>query len=334
MRVVQIKEPNAPFELVERPLPEPGRREARVKVEACGICFSDTYVASGAFPGVRYPAVPGHEIAGRIDKVGDDVTTWREGQRVGVGWFGGVCFVCDRCRRGDFITCRNLRVPGIHYDGGYADYMIAPIEALAAIPDELESAAAAPLLCAGITTFNALRNSGAKPGDLVAIQGIGGLGHLAVQFAAKMGFRTVAIARGQDKANLARDLGAQVYIDSATQDAAKELAARGGAKVILTTVTSGKAMTPLIDGLGIDGSLIVVGASPEPIEVNPFHIIGPRTGVRGWPSGTSVDSEDTLRFSAMTGVEALIETYPLTRAKEAYDRMLSGKARFRVVIVP
>jgi D-arabinose 1-dehydrogenase-like Zn-dependent alcohol dehydrogenase len=334
MRVVQIREPNAPFELVERPMPEPGRREARVKVEACGICFSDTYVASGAFPGVRYPAVPGHEIAGRIDKVGDDVTTWREGQRVGVGWFGGVCFVCDRCRRGDFITCRNLRVPGIHYDGGYADYMIAPIEALAAIPDELESAAAAPLLCAGITTFNALRNSGAKPGDLVAIQGIGGLGHLAVQFAAKMGFRTVAIARGQDKANLARDLGAQVYIDSATQDAAKELAARGGAKVILTTVTSGKAMTPLIDGLGIDGSLIVVGASPEPIEVNPFHIIGPRTGVRGWPSGTSVDSEDTLRFSAMTGVEALIETYPLTRAKEAYDRMLSGKARFRVVIVP
>jgi D-arabinose 1-dehydrogenase-like Zn-dependent alcohol dehydrogenase len=315
-------------------MPEPGRREARVKVEACGICFSDTYVATGAFPGVRYPAVPGHEIAGRIDKVGDDVTTWREGQRVGVGWFGGVCFVCDRCRRGDFITCRNLRVPGIHYDGGYADYMIAPIEALAAIPDELESAAAAPLLCAGITTFNALRNSGAKPGDLVAIQGIGGLGHLAVQFAAKMGFRTVAIARGQDKANLARDLGAQVYIDSATQDAAKELAARGGAKVILTTVTSGKAMTPLIDGLGIDGSLIVVGASPEPIEVNPFHIIGPRTGVRGWPSGTSVDSEDTLRFSAMTGVEALIETYPLTRAKEAYDRMLSGKARFRVVIVP
>jgi D-arabinose 1-dehydrogenase-like Zn-dependent alcohol dehydrogenase len=334
MRVVQIREPNAPFELVERPMPDPGRREARVKVEACGICFSDTYVASGAFPGVRYPAVPGHEIAGRIDKVGDDVTTWREGQRVGVGWFGGVCFVCDRCRRGDFITCRNLRVPGIHYDGGYADYMIAPIEALAAIPDELESAAAAPLLCAGITTFNALRNSGAKPGDLVAIQGIGGLGHLAVQFAAKMGFRTVAIARGQDKANLARDLGAQVYIDSATQDAAKELAARGGAKVILTTVTSGKAMTPLIDGLGIDGSLIVVGASPEPIEVNPFHIIGPRTGVRGWPSGTSVDSEDTLRFSAMTGVEALIETYPLTRAKEAYDRMLSGKARFRVVIVP
>jgi D-arabinose 1-dehydrogenase-like Zn-dependent alcohol dehydrogenase len=278
--------------------------------------------------------VPGHEIAGRIDKIGSDVTTWRKGQRVGVGWFGGVCFVCDRCRRGDFITCRNLRVPGIHYDGGYADYMIAPIEALAAIPDELDSAAAAPLLCAGITTFNALRNSGAKPGDLVAIQGIGGLGHLAVQFAAKMGFHTAAIARGKDKANLARELGAQRYIDSETQDPAKELAALGGARVILTTVTSGKAMTPLIGGLGVDGTLLVVGASPEPIEVNPFQLIGERRGVRGWPSGTSVDSEDTMRFSALTGVEAMIETFPLTQAKEAYERMLSGKARFRVVIVP
>jgi D-arabinose 1-dehydrogenase-like Zn-dependent alcohol dehydrogenase len=334
MRVVQVREPNAPFELVERPMPEPGRREVRIKVEACGICYSDTYVATGAFPGVRYPAVPGHEIAGRIDKIGPDVATWREGQRVGVGWFGGVCFTCDRCRCGDFITCRNLRVPGIHYDGGYADYMIAPIEALALIPDELDAAGAAPLLCAGITTFNALRNSGAKPGDLVAIQGIGGLGHLAVQFAAKMGFHTVAIARGLDKANLAHELGAHLYIDSETQDAASELAALGGAKMILTTVTSGKAMTPLIDGLGIDGTLLVVGASPEPIEVNPFHVIGARRGVRGWPSGTSIDSEDTMRFSALTGVAAMIETFPLARAREAYERMLSGKARFRVVIVP
>ena len=334
MRVMQIKEPNAPFELVERQMPEPGPREVRLKVEACGICHSDDFVVTGSFPGVRYPAVPGHEIAGRIDKAGAGVTTWRVGQRVGVGWFGGVCFVCDRCRRGDFITCRNLRIPGIHYDGGYADYMIAPIEALAAIPDDLSAAAAAPLLCAGITTFNALRNSAARPGDLVAIQGIGGLGHLAVQFAAKMGFRTVAIARGREKANLAHDLGAHLYIDSETQDAVKELAAQGGAKVIVTTVTSGAAMTPLIDGLSIDGTLIVVGASPEPIEVNPFHVIGPRTGVRGWPSGTSVDSEDTMRFSAMSGVEAMIETYPLARAQEAYERMLSGKARFRVVLVP
>jgi D-arabinose 1-dehydrogenase-like Zn-dependent alcohol dehydrogenase len=237
--------------------------------------------------------VPGHEIAGRIEKTGAEVTTWRVGQRVGVGWFGGVCFVCDRCRRGDFITCRNLRIPGIHYDGGYADYMIAPIEALAAIPDDLSAAAAAPLLCAGITTFNALRNSAARPGDLVAIQGVGGLGHLAVQFAAKMGFHTVAIARGREKAGLARELGAHDYIDSEAQDPVEELTALGGARVILTTVTSGKAMTPLLDGLSIEGTLIVVGASPEPIEVNPFHVIGPRTGVRGWPSGTSVDSEDT-----------------------------------------
>ena len=334
MRVVQIREPNAPLELVERPMPEPGPREVRLKVEACGVCHSDVFAATGTFPGIHYPTVPGHEIAGRIDKLGDGITTWRVGQRVGVGWFGGVCFVCDRCRHGDFITCRNLRVPGIHYDGGYAEYMIAPIEALAAIPDELGAAAAAPLLCAGITTFNALRNSGARPGDLVAIQGIGGLGHLAVQFAARMGFHTVAIARGKEKGNLARDLGAHGYIDSEAQDAATELSALGGAKVILSTVTSGKAMTPLMDGLGIDGTLLVVGASPEPIEVNPFQVIGERRGVRGWPSGTSVDSEDTMRFSTLTGVEAMIETYPLARAAEAYERMMSGRARFRVVLVP
>jgi len=334
MRVVQVERPNAPLELIERPMPEPGPRQVRIKVEACGICHSDSYVVTGTFPGVHYPAVPGHEIAGRIDAVGAGVTTWRVGQRVGVGWFGGVCFVCDRCRRGDFITCRNLKVPGIHYDGGYADYMIAPIEALASIPDELDAAAAAPLLCAGITTFNALRHSGAGPGDLVAILGIGGLGHLGVQFARRMGFHTVAIARGRDKERLALELGAHVYLDSETEDVPAALMALGGAKTILATVTSGKAMTPLIDGLGIDGTLVVVGASPEPIEVNPFHVIGQRRGVRGWPSGTSTDSEDTLRFSALTGVEAMIETYPLTRATEAYQRMMSGKARFRVVIVP
>jgi D-arabinose 1-dehydrogenase-like Zn-dependent alcohol dehydrogenase len=322
------------LELVERPMPEPGPREVRIKVEACGVCYSDSYMVGGTFPGVHYPAVPGHEIAGRIDAVGSDVATWRTGQRVGVGWFGGVCFVCDRCRRGDFITCRNLKIPGVHYDGGYADYMIAPIEALALVPDELDAAAAAPLLCAGITTFNALRNSDARPGDLVAILGIGGLGHLGVQFARRMGFHTVAIARGRDKERLALELGAHIYLDSQTQDVAKELTALGGAKVILATVTSGKAMTPLIDGLGVDGTLIVVGASPEPIEVFPFHIIGERRGVRGWPSGTSVDSEDTLRFSALTGVEAMIETFPLARAAEAYQRMMSGKARFRVVVVP
>jgi D-arabinose 1-dehydrogenase-like Zn-dependent alcohol dehydrogenase len=334
MRVVQVAKPNAPLELVERPVPEPGPREVGIKIEACGICYSDSYVVAGTYPGVRYPAVPGHEIAGRIDAVGPGVTTWRVGQRVGVGWFGGNCGTCPRCRRGDFITCRNLRVPGIHYDGGYAEYMIAPIEALASIPDDLDAAAAAPLLCAGITTFNALRNAGARAGDLVAIQGIGGLGHLGVQFANRMGFHTVAIGRGKDKEKLARDLGAHVYIDSETQDPAKEMVALGGAKVILATATSGKSMTPLIGGLGVDGTLIVVGASPEPIEVNPYYVIGDRRGVRGWPSGTSVDSEDTMRFSALTGVAAMIETYPLTRAAEAYQRMLSGKARFRVVVVP
>jgi len=334
MRVVQIAKPNAPFELVERPTPEPGPREVRIKVEACGICFSDSYVVAGTLPGVRFPAVPGHEIAGRIDAVGQGVTTWRVGQRVGVGWFGGNCGTCPRCRSGDFITCRYLKVPGVHYDGGYADYMIAPIEALASIPDELDAAAAAPLLCAGITTFNALRNSGARAGDLVAIFGIGGLGHLAVQFAAKMGFHTVAIARGKDKEKLALELGAHRYLDSQTQDVAKELMALGGAKVVLATATSGKAMTPLIDGLGVDGTLVVLGASPEPIEVNPFHIIGERRGVRGWPSGTSVDSEDTMRFSALSGIRPMIETYPLARAAEAYERMISGKARFRVVVVP
>ena len=334
MRVVQVKEPNAPFELVERPMPEPGPREARIRVEACGICYSDSYVVTGTYPGIRYPAVPGHEIAGRIDAVGSDVANWRVGQRVGVGWFGGICGTCSRCRRGDFITCRNLRTPGIHFDGGYADYMIAPVEALASIPDELDAAHAAPLLCAGITTFNALRNAGARAGDVVAVQGIGGLGHLGVQFASRMGFHTVAIARGTDKENLARSLGAHVFIDSVTQDPAKELMALGGAKVILATATSGKSMTPLIDGLGVDGTLIIVGASPEPIEVNPYHVIGARRGVRAWPSGTSVDSEDTMRFATLTGVEAMVETYPLTRAAEAYERMLSGKARFRVVIVP
>jgi D-arabinose 1-dehydrogenase-like Zn-dependent alcohol dehydrogenase len=334
MRAVQVEKPNAPLTLVERPTPEPGPRQARIKVEACGICHSDSFPVTGAFPGINYPIVPGHEVAGRIDAIGPDVTTWKVGQRVGVGWYGGACFVCDRCRRGDFITCRNLKVPGINYDGGYADYMIAPIDALALIPDELDATAAAPLLCAGITTFNALRHSGAKPGDVVAIQGIGGLGHLAVQFARRMGFHTVAIARGKDKEKLARELGSHVYLDSETADVPAALMALGGAKVILATVTSGKAMTPLIDGLATDGTLLVVGASPEPIEVIPFHVIGGRRGARGWPSGTSADSEDTMRFSALTGVAPMIETYPLTRAAEAYERMMSGKARFRVVIVP
>jgi D-arabinose 1-dehydrogenase-like Zn-dependent alcohol dehydrogenase len=334
MRAMQIREPNAPLELVEREIPEPDARQVRVKIDACGICHSDSFVMEGSFPGIRYPTVPGHEIAGRIDALGPEVTSWRVGQRVGVGWHGGHCGVCVNCRRGDFVLCVVAKVPGMAYDGGYADYMIAPIEALAAIPDDLAAVEAAPLLCAGITTYNALRHSGARPGDLVAIQGIGGLGHLGVQFAAKMGFHTVAIARGADKASLALELGADRYIDSTAEDAAKVLAGLGGAKVILATATSAKAMTSLIDGLGIDGKLLVVGASPEPIEVTPIQLISMRRQVAGWPSGHAADSEDTMRFSVLTGVRPMIETFPLTEAPAAYARMMSGGARFRVVLVP
>jgi D-arabinose 1-dehydrogenase-like Zn-dependent alcohol dehydrogenase len=334
MRVAQVPKPGAPFELVDRPIPEPGPREVRIKVEACGICHSDSFTVLGAWPGISYPRVPGHEIAGRIDAIGRDVTTWKVGQRVGVGWFGGNCGVCRACRRGDFIHCVVGKIPGISYDGGYAEYMIAPIEALALIPDELSAVEAGPLLCAGITTFNALRNSGARAGDLVAILGIGGLGHLAVQFARRMGFHTVAIARGKEKEKLVLELGAHRYIDSQAEDAAKALAAMGGAKLILATVTSGKAMTPLFNGLGTHGKFLVVGASPEPIEVTPIQLINGTKQMAGWPSGTSADSEDTLRFSALADVRPMIETYPLTKAQDGYDRMMSGTARFRVVLVP
>lgn len=334
MRAVQMREPKGAFELVERPLPEPGPRQVRIKVEACGICHSDSYTVEGLYPGITYPRVPGHEIAGHIDAIGPEVTSWRVGQRVGVGWHGGHCGVCANCRRGDFVLCVVGQVPGIAYDGGYAEYMIAPMEALAAIPDDLAAIEAAPLLCAGITTYNALRHSGARAGDLVAILGIGGLGHLAVQFAVKMGFHTVAIARGPDKASLALELGAHRYIDSTAEDAAKALTALGGAKVILATVASGKAMTPLIDGLGVDGKLLVVGASPDPIEVTPIQLIGKRRSIAGWPSGRAADSEDTLRFSALTGVRPMIETFPLEQAAEGYARMMRGDARFRVVLVP
>jgi D-arabinose 1-dehydrogenase-like Zn-dependent alcohol dehydrogenase len=286
MRVVQVAAPGAPLELVEREVPSPGAGEVRIRVEACGVGHSDSFTKEGTYPGIRYPIAPGHEVAGRIDALGPGAEPWREGQRVGVGWHGGHCGHCDRCRRGDFVTCRELRIPGIAYDGGYADYMIAPAHALAAIPDELDAEAAAPLLCAGITTFNALRNSGARAGDLVAVLGIGGLGHLAVQFAAKMSFETVAIARGQDKAELARTLGARRYLDSQADDVAAELAARGGARVILATVTSAKAMSAVIDGLAVNGKLLVVGATPEPIEVSPFQLIGRRASIQGWPSAS------------------------------------------------
>jgi D-arabinose 1-dehydrogenase-like Zn-dependent alcohol dehydrogenase len=332
MTAVQFPKAGAKLEVVTREVPEPRAGEVRLRVEACGICHSDSLPQLGFFPGQQYPTVPGHEVVGVIDELGDGVTEWRVGQRVGVGWHGGHDFICNACRRGDFILCENGKIPGINMDGGYAEFMIARRESLAAVPDEITSAEGGPLLCAGITTFNALRNSTARPGDTVAILGIGGLGHLAVQYANKMGFRTVAIARGQDKAKFARELGAHHYIDSRSEDPAKALAALGGAQVILATVTNADAMTATIDGLAHDGRLIVVGADPAPVKVSPLQVIGGRKGVVGWPSGTAMDSEDTLRFSAMTGVRPMIERYPLERAPEAFERMMSGEARFRVVL--
>lgn len=332
MRVVQVSQPNGPLELVERDIPEPVSGSVRIKVEACGICHGDSLTKEGHWPGIQYPRVPGHEVAGIIDLLAEGVTGWTEGQRVAVGWHGGHCGYCDSCRRGDFLTCRITQVPGITYDGGYADYMIAPAEALALISEELSAVEAGPLVCAGLTTFNSLRNSGARPGDLVAILGVGGLGHLGVQFAAKMGFKTVAIARGGDKEPLARQLGASHYIDSQRQDAAGELTKLGGARVILATVTSGKAMSAVLGGLGVNGELVVLGASAEPLEVPGVLLIGGRRSIMGWPAGTSIDSQDTLAFSVLTGVRSMNEVFPLERAAEAYELMMSGKARFRVVL--
>ena len=332
MRAVQVTAAGGPFELVERDIPEPGPREARIKVQACGVCHSDMFVKLGAFPGISYPRVPGHEVVGVIDAVGADVPVWKPGRRVGVGWYGGHCGHCRPCRKGQFVLCENGKISGISFDGGYADYMVAPFEALALVPDALAAADAAPLLCAGITTFNALRNSGLRAGDTVAVLGIGGLGHLGVQYAAKMGCNTVAIARGKDKEPLARTLGAHHYIDSTAEDVAAALTALGGAKVILSTVTDAKAMSAAVGGLSADGRMMVVGVSSEPIQVPPFAIVGGRRGVLGWPSGTSIDSEETMTFSALSNIRPMIETMPLERAAEAYERMMKGDARFRVVL--
>ena len=334
MKVAQVAKRNAALEIVERDVPDPKPREVRIKVQACGVCHSDMFTVVGAFPGIRYPRVPGHEVIGIIDAVGAEVPDWKVGMRVGVGWHGGHCGHCSSCRRGDFITCKEGKIPGISYDGGYAEYMIAPFEALASVPDELKSEDAAPLLCAGITTFNALRNSGARAGDLVAILGVGGLGHLGVQYASSMGFKTVAIARGADKGPLATKLGAHIYIDSTSQNPAAELTKLGGAKVILATVTDSKTMSSAVAGLGIDGKFVVVGASAEPVEVSPLLLIGPRRSIAGWPAGTAMDSEDTMRFSVLSDVRPMVETFPLAKAAEAYAHMMSGKARFRVVLVP
>ena len=333
MRAVQVPSAKGPLQMVEREIPEPGPGWVRIRVEACGICHADSYVKEGLWPGIQYPRVPGHEVAGTIDAVGSGVAGWKPGQRVGVGWHGGHCGYCENCRRGDFLFCSvSRRVTAITQDGGYADYMLAREEAVALIPDELSAAEAGPLLCAGVTTFNSLRNSGAQVGNLVAVLGIGGLGHLGIQFASKMGFRTVAIARGKDKAALAKELGAKIYIDSEAQNPAEELTKLGGARVILATVTSGKAMNAVVGGLGLNGKMIVVGAADEPIQVPSFLLIGGRRTVTGWPSGTSIDSQDALNFSAQTGVRSRNEIFPLDRAAEAYERMMSGKARFRVVL--
>jgi D-arabinose 1-dehydrogenase-like Zn-dependent alcohol dehydrogenase len=333
VRVVQVSEPGGPLELRERDIPEPGPGEARVRVQACGVCHSDSYPKEGHFPGVTYPVVPGHEVAGVLDAIGDGVQGWTVGERVGVGWFGGNCGHCESCRRGDLMNCPNKPIPGVTADGGYADYLICRAGALALVPDDLPPEEAAPLMCAGVTTFNALRRSGARPGGLVAVLGIGGLGHLGVQFAVKLGFQTVAIARGKEKEELARRLGAHHYVDSEAEDVAKALLQLGGATAILATVTSASAMSAAFGGLGPRGRMIVVGAAGDPLAVTPGMLIGGNRSIQGHASGTSMDSQDTLAFSALTAVRPMIETVPLERAADAYDRMMANQARFRMVLV-
>jgi D-arabinose 1-dehydrogenase-like Zn-dependent alcohol dehydrogenase len=332
MKAVQISKPGGNFELVERLIPQPARGQVRIKVEACGICHSDALVKEGYWPGIQYPRVPGHEIAGRIDALGANVTLWKPGQRIGLGWHGGHCFECEPCRSGDFINCRNEKITALSFDGGYQEYMVAPAEAVAAMPDDLPAAEAAPLLCAGITVFNALRNSGARAGDLVAIQGIGGLGHLGIQYARQMGFRTVAIGRGADKQPLATKLGAHEYIDTNANAPGAALKKLGGAKIALATAPDSKSISALVDGLLANGTLLVIGAGAESLTVTPLQLIGGRSMIKGWASGTGKDSEDTLRFSSLTGVRPMIEKYPLEKAAAAYEQMISGRARFRVVL--
>jgi D-arabinose 1-dehydrogenase-like Zn-dependent alcohol dehydrogenase len=332
MKAAQVPNPGADFQIVEREIPKPDAGHVRIKVQACGVCHSDVLTKEGLWPGIQYPRVPGHEVAGIVDEVGAGVSEWKKGQRVGVGWHGGHDNTCRECRRGDFRNCRNQKIAGISYDGGYQQYLVAPVEALVAIPESLSDVDAAPLLCAGITTYNALRHSGAFPGDLVAVQGIGGLGHLGIQFANKFGYKVAAIGRGSENAALSKKLGANVYIDSKSTNAAEALQKLGGAQVILATAPSSKAMSELIDGLGPNGKLMVIGATFDPIEVTPIQLISGSRTIQGWAAGTPADSEDTLRFAELTGVRPMIETYPLEKAAEAYARMLSGKAEFRVVL--
>jgi D-arabinose 1-dehydrogenase-like Zn-dependent alcohol dehydrogenase len=332
MKAAQVPKPGADFEIVEREIPKPGAGQVRIKVQACGVCHSDLFTKEGYWPGIQYPRVPGHEVVGIIDELGGGVTEWKKGQRIGVGWHGGHDGTCLYCRRGDFRNCRNLQIPGISYDGGYEQYMVAPVEALTTMPEGLSEVEAAPLLCAGITTYNALRHSGALPGDLVAVLGIGGLGHLGIQFANKFGYKVAAIGRGSESAALAKKLGASVYIDNKLANPAEELQKMGGAQVILGTAPSSKSMTDVIDGLAPNGKLMVVGAESEPIQVTPVQLINGSRNIQGWASGTPADAEDALRFAELTGVRPMIETYPFEKAAEAYARMMSGKAQFRVVL--
>jgi len=332
MKAAQIPKPGADFEIVEREIPKPDAGQVRVKVLACGVCHSDLFTKEGMWPGIEYPRVPGHEVVGIVDEVGAGVTGWKQGQRTGVGWHGGHDGTCVACRRGDFRNCRNVKIPGISYDGGYEQYMVAPVEALTTMPDGLSDVEAAPLLCAGITTYNALRHSGAMPGDLVAVLGVGGVGHLGVQFANKFGYKVVAIGRGSESAALAKKLGASVYIDNKATNPAEALQELGGAQVILATAPSSKSMTEVIDGLAPNGKLVVIGVDPEPIAVTPAQLVTGSRSIQGWASGTTADEEDTLHFAELTGVRPMIETYPLEKAAEAYARMLSGKAQFRVVL--
>ncbi len=331
-RAVQVPSPKIDFQLVEREFPEPGPGQVRIRIQACGVCHSDSVTKDALFPGIAYPRVPGHEVAGIVDAVAPDVPVFKTGQRVGLGWHGGHCNYCEPCRRGNFILCKNAQVAGISYDGGYADYVIAPANVLAFLPEGLSPVEAGPLMCAGVTTFNSLRNAGARTGDTVAIIGIGGLGHLAVQFAAKAGYRTVAIARGQDKAPLANQLGAHNYIDSAAQDPAAELQKLGGATVILATATAADALESVIGGLKEGGKLVILGVPERPLSINAVPLILGERSIAGWPSGTGMDSEDTLNFSVLTGIRPQTEVFPLEKAAEAYDRMMSGKARFRTVL--
>ncbi|NIP44741.1 MAG: alcohol dehydrogenase catalytic domain-containing protein [candidate division Zixibacteria bacterium] len=332
MKAMQVKKAGGDFELVEMAIPEPGTHQIRIKVEACGVCHSDSVTKEGIIPGIEYPRVPGHEVIGTIDKLGGSVSNFKEGQRVGVGWRGGHCFHCEPCRRGDFTNCQNGKITGVTHDGGYAEYMITPMDACAVVPESLDSLEAAPLLCAGITTFNALRNAGAIAGDLVAIQGIGGLGHLGIQYAKKMGFKTVAISHGKEKEELAKKLGADVYIDSTSDDPAEKLSSMGGARVILATAPNAKAISSVIGGLGNNGNLVIVGVPQDPLEVSVFLLIMGRKSITGWPSGSAIDWEDTLNFSDLTGVKTMIETFPLEKANEAYQHMMENKVRFRTVL--